>query len=67
MSKIKYTLLNKLNNNLLVHPRFGLWFTFELSEAKSMLNACKEYIKADGMDTLQDNFVIVDADSKQEI
>ena len=66
MSKVKYTLLNKLNNKLLMHPRFGLWFTFELSEAESMLKACQEYLNADGMSDLENNFVIVDSDSKQE-
>lgn len=65
--KVAYTLLNKADNRRLIHPTVGLWFTNDLKEAEEMLDACKEYLHADGLDDLQSDFVIIDVESGEEI
>jgi hypothetical protein len=64
---MKYSLLNKLNDQLLTHPRVGLWFTLDRKEAEEMLDACKEYLTAEGLKDLEENFVIVDSETKEEV
>jgi len=64
---MKYALLNKLNDQLLMHPRIGLWVTFDRQEAEEMLESCKEYLEAEGLESLQENFVIVDPETRKEV
>lgn len=64
-----YALYNKSLKKTLHHPRVGLWFTTDLEEAKELLVACREYLDAVGGDKIvdYDNFVIIDAETKEEI
>lgn len=61
-----YTLYNKQNDRRLIHPKVGLWFTYDYEEAKDMLKACQEYLKADGLQDFNDDFVIIDIESNEE-
>lgn len=64
---MNYTLFNKELKRKLIHPSIGLWFTNDLKEAQDMLIACKEHLRLMGLDTLVNNFVIIDADTGEEI
>jgi hypothetical protein len=62
-----YTLFNKGNDKCLIHPIIGLWATNDLQEAKEMLDDCKKYLRFQGLQSIEDNFVIIDADTKEEV
>jgi len=62
-----YTLLNKGIDKRLIHPKVGLWFTSDLEEAKDMLKACHEYLEAIKAGSIKDEFVIIDAETGEEI
>jgi hypothetical protein len=64
---MRYNLLNKSNDRKLAHPAYGIWSTPELKEAQSMLKACKDHLTASGLENLQNNFVIVEEESGQEV
>jgi len=64
---MQYTLLNKRLNRRLTHPSVGLWFTPHLHEAADMLKACKEYLEASNLNNLSDDFVVIDAETGEEI
>ena len=61
-----YALYNKKNEKRLIHPKIGQWFTPDIKEAENMLAACNEYLKAIGASFLQDDFVIIDAETGEE-
>ena len=65
--KMKYILFNKFLDRKLVHPVYGVWTTPELDEAQKMLKVCKQYLMAQGLEDIQNKFVIVEEDSGQEI
>ena len=67
MKKKYYTLLNKGIDKRLLHPKIGLWFTADLEEAQNMLSACHEYLDAIKADSIKDEFVIIDAETGEEI
>jgi len=62
-----YALLNKRLNRKLIHPRVGLWFTPSLEEARETLKACHEYLEAIGAKDQIPDFVIIDAETSEEI
>jgi len=62
-----YTLYNKELERKLTHPRVGLWHTPSLEEAQDTLKACHEYLDAIGAKDQKDNFVIIDAETNEEI
>ena len=62
-----YSLYNKTNDKLLTHPVVGVWHTSDLDEAKSMLEDCRIHLKSRNLDSILDNFVIVDMDTKEEV
>lgn len=62
-----YTIHNKLNGANLVHPKTGPWNTPNINEAKEMLKACKEYLMASGLNELEDQFIVIDIDTQEEI
>jgi hypothetical protein len=62
-----YTLYNKSLERRLIHPKVGLWFSNDLAEAQKMLEACYEYLDATGLSDLKNEFIIVDAESDEEI
>ena len=64
---MKYGLFNKGNGKLLVHPRVGTWVTSDLKEAEDMLAACREYLNASGLQHIQDDFIIVDAETQEKV
>lgn len=61
-----YSLYNKANDKLLIHPIVGVWYTSDLDEAKNMLEDCKIYLKSRNLDSILDNFIIVDMETKEE-
>jgi hypothetical protein len=65
--KKAYTLYNKELNKKLMHPKIGLWYTFNLDEAKAALKDCHEYLDYSGLGVLKDNFVIIDVETSEEI
>jgi hypothetical protein len=62
-----YTLFNKGNQKRLTHPTIGLWTTNKLEEAQDMLVSCKEYLIAQGLQRAVDDFVIIEAESGNEV
>lgn len=62
-----YTLYNKRLDRLLHHPKIGLWYTPDINEACSMLEACRSYVQTLGVDSYDEDFVIVDAKTGEEI
>lgn len=62
-----YTLYNKKLDRRLVHPKVGLWFTTELEEAKAMRQSCLEYLNTSNLSTLAADFVVIDAETGEEI
>jgi len=62
-----YTLRNKKLERNLMHPRIGLWFTSQLQEAKDMLQSCYEYLDASHLSFLKPDFVVVNAETNEEI
>ncbi|RDJ35319.1 MAG: hypothetical protein DWQ19_10925 [Crenarchaeota archaeon] len=62
-----YTLYNKKLDQYLVHPQIGLWYTKDYQEAKSMLQSCKEYVNSFDLDDYEKEFVIVNAETGEEI
>ena len=62
-----YTLFNKSNQKRLIHPNFGQWQTKDYNQAKDMLESCKEYLDASGMSSIKENFVIIDAETGEEV
>lgn len=67
MPRTRYRLFNKREDKFLEHPLVGLWGTSELSEARAYLSACHEWLKADGLEHLADDYVIWDNYSQKEI
>ncbi len=61
-----YTLYNKKLDQLLTHPKIGLWYTNDLAEAEKMLLVCKEYIRTFNHEDYEKEFVIVDAETGKE-
>ena len=59
---MSYTLFNKGNGKRLVHPVIGLWATDDLQEAEDMLEDCKKYLIAQGLQNIIDDFIIVDVE-----
>lgn len=56
-----YTLYNKHLEKKLTHPKYGVWYTRDLKEAKEMLQACREYLIASHIPEAEfHNFVIID-------
>lgn len=64
---VRYRLFNKKDNRFLEHPLVGIWGTLDLEDARSCLAACHEWLKADGLNNLSENFVILDAVTQEEI
>lgn len=62
-----YALYNKKIKTYLNHPKLGLWNTNDLKEAQSMLDACQEYAKTFNVPDYENQFVIIDAETKEEI
>lgn len=62
-----FTLYNKRLNRQLRHPQIGLWYTTDFNEACDMLKACKEYVCTLGQPGYDSDFVIVDAETDEEI
>lgn len=62
-----YTLYNKRLERQLQHPEVGLWYTPDFAEAQDMLKACREYVVATGLADLVKDFVIVDAETGEEV
>jgi hypothetical protein len=62
-----YSLYNKRLQKLLNHPKVGLWYTPDLSEAEDMLRVCQEYADTLHVDGYRDDFVLVDSITGEEI
>lgn len=62
-----YTLYNKRLERRLSHPRIGLWFTNDLTEAEEMLEACHEYLRASGLEGNEEDFVVIDVKTGEEV
>lgn len=62
-----YTLYNKRIDKKLTHPKVGVWFTLNLQEAKDMLKSCLEYLDATNLSQLKPDFVIINAETGDEI
>lgn len=63
-----YTLYNKSSDKRLSHPKYGLWCTHDLEEAKEMMKACREYLISLHIPQSEfNNFVILNVESGQEI
>jgi len=60
-----YSLLNTSTGKKLTHPKIGLWFTTDLTEAQNALKDCHQYLDAVGLGTMKDQFVVVDAETNQ--
>jgi hypothetical protein len=60
-----FILHNKLLNKDLIHPRIGLWYTNDLAEAVDLLEVCKKYVIAEGLES--SHFVILDMDTREEV
>ncbi len=61
------TLYNKRIGKRLTHPKLGLWYTNDLSEARSMLDSLKSYLQEGGLETLLSDFVVIDVDTGEEV
>jgi hypothetical protein len=61
-----YALYNKGNGKLLKHPIMGIWSTTVIAEAQAMLKSCNEYLTAQGLQAISENFIIIDAESGEE-
>ena len=59
-----YGLFNKSNQVYLTHPRCGLWCTDDLAEAEAMLESCRNYFRAVGLDVLIDQIGVVEVPDK---
>jgi hypothetical protein len=46
---------------------FGVWNTSNPTEAKDMLAACREYLRAIGLDHVCESIVLVDMDTNEEL
>jgi hypothetical protein len=64
---MSYALLNKRTGQRLEHPRFGLWYTSDFSEAEEMLAACKEWLAASNMTEFELDFVIIDTETGESV
>lgn len=62
---MNYTIYNKRLERRLIHPRVGVWYTTDLEEAVSMLEACWAYIRTLDMDP--DDFCLWDMDEEKEV
>ncbi len=62
-----YSLYNKRLDKKLNHPRVGVWYTANLTEAEDMLKACLGYVGTIGVEGYAADFVIVDTISGEEI
>ena len=60
-----YTLYNKRMKKCLIHPRYGLWCTDDLEEARKMLAACKKSGITYGL--REGDFILVDVETKKEV
>lgn len=60
-----YTLYNKRLERRLIHPRIGVWYTTNLDEAVSMLEACRDYIRTLDMDP--EDFCLWDMEEESEV
>lgn len=49
-----YALYNKRTNRYLTHPKIGLWFTNDLSEAEDMLYEFRRYLETEDMAKVAD-------------
>lgn len=61
-----YALYNKGNEKRLKHPLMGIWSTSNLAEAQAMLKSCNEYLASQGLQSISENFIIIDAESGEE-
>ncbi len=57
-----FCLLNTRLNRRLTHPTKGVWATPDRREAEDMLNACRQYLAASGLEGIQEGFVIEEVD-----
>ena len=62
-----YTLYNKRLERRLDHPTVGLWYTLDLKEAKDMLLACQDYLRATGLGEYVGEFVVIEVDGGKEV
>lgn len=63
-----YTLHNKRLDKNLTHPKYGVWCTSDIKEARDMLNACLQYLTTSNIPKLEfNNFVILDLDTGEEV
>lgn len=62
-----YSLYNKRLDRLLEHPKIGIWFTPDITEARDMLTTCQAYVQTLEIDGYKDCFVIIDTETKKEI
>lgn len=56
-----YSLYNNLNKKHLIHPRVGVWYCEDLSEAEDMLKACQDYLRAMKLEDIIDKISIVES------
>ena len=63
----QYTLFNKCLDKYLSHPQVGVWYTYNLAEALSMLTSCKDYVRTLGVVEYESKFVIMDMDTGKEL
>ncbi len=62
---MNYTLYNKRLQRRLIHPRVGVWYTTDIEEAISMLNACHDYLRALDLDPA--SCVLWDMENDKEV
>lgn len=62
-----YTILNKKNQKRLMYRKATVWTTPHLKEAVDMLKDFKEYLKAVHLESLQDDFVVIEVESGNEV
>ena len=62
-----YTLYNKRLKKHLAHPGRGVWYTSDLEAAHQMMGLVKEYSDAVGVPQEQQEYVIVNAATGEEL
>ena len=67
VTPVKYKLHNRSTGVDLKHPKFGLWDTNDISEALEMRDACKDYLRAIGLDNLIPEVIIKTVETGEEV
>lgn len=62
-----YKIHNKSNGRDLTYPSIGMWNSSDLQETREIRDALKGYLAAGGMDFINEDIVIVDIDTDEEI